>query len=203
MQRKKITRIAIAAVPFALIVALAAVGFCAEEGAGHADAAAHHAAQMKDFMWRWIDFAALAAILVWAIKKADVKGTLANRSATIRRQLEEAVAARELAEAKMNEYSDKLSKANKEIEEMSANMKREGELEKERIVAEAQASAARILEQAEAAANQEVQKARAELRAEAAKLAVELAEEKIKANIAKGDQDKLVGEYISKVVTLH
>ncbi|UFS72289.1 ATP synthase F0 subunit B [Geomonas sp. RF6] len=199
MQRKKITRIAVAAVPFALIVGLCAIGYCAEEGAHHVD----KAAQMKDFMWRCVDFAVLAGILVYAIKKADMKGTLAARRSTIERQLKEAVAARELAEAKFNEYSDKLARANKDIEEMSANMKREGELEKERIIAEAQTTAARILEQAEAAANQEVQKARAELRAEAAKLAVELAEQKIKANIAKGDQDKLVGDYISKVVTLH
>src|SRR4051794_31620045 len=181
MQRKKITRIAAAAVPFALILGLAALGFAAEEGAHHADEAVHHAAQMKDLMWRCIDFAVLVAILAWGIKKADLKGTLAVRRSTIERQLQEAVAAKELAEAKFKEYSDKLARANGEIEAMSLNMKREGELEKERIIAEAQTTAARILEQAETVANQEVLKARAELRAEAAKLAVELAEQKIKA----------------------
>ncbi|MBU5638478.1 ATP synthase F0 subunit B [Geomonas sp. Red69] len=187
------------------IIALASLGF-AEEAAEHAGAAhegGHQAAQMKDFMWRCIDFAALVAIAVWALKKADVKGTLAARRDGIEKTLKEAVAAKEAAEKKFAEYSQRLDQANQEIEVISANMKREGELEKERIIAEAKEAAARIKVQAEAAAAQEVLKAKDELRAEAARLAVELAEQKIKQNIAKGDQDKLVGDYISKVVTLH
>lgn len=189
----------------AIILGLAAMGF-AQEAAEHAGAAhegGHGAAQMKDFMWRCIDFAALVAIAVWGLKKADVKGTLAARRAGIEKTLQEAVAAKEAAEKKFTEYSQRLDQANKEIEVISANMKREGELEKERIIAEAKEAAARIKAQAEAAATQEVLKAKDELRAEAARLAVELAEQKIKQNIAKGDQDKLVGDYISKVVTLH
>lgn len=185
----------------ALILGLASIGFAQEaaEGGHHVDTGA----QMKDFMWRCIDFAALAAIAVWGLKKADVKGTLAARRTGIERTLQEAVAAKEAAEQKFAEYSQRLDQANKEIETISANMKREGELEKERIIAEANDAAARIKAQAEAAAAQEVLKAKGELRAEAARLAVELAEQKIVKNIAKGDQDKLVGEYISKVVTLH
>ena len=185
----------------AVILGLASIGFAQEaaEGAHHADTGA----QMKDFVWRCIDFAALVAIAVWGLKKADVKGTLAARRTGIERTLQEAVAAKEAAEKKFAEYSQRLDQANSEIETISANMKREGELEKERIIAEANDAAARIKAQAEAAAAQEVLKAKGELRAEAARLAVELAEQKIVKNIAKGDQDKLVGEYISKVVTLH
>lgn len=185
----------------ALVLGLAAMGFAQEaaEGGHHADTGA----QMKDFMWRCIDFAALVAIAVWALKKADVKGTLAARREGIEKTLKEAVEAKEAAEKKFAEYSTRLDEANKEIEVISANMKREGELEKERIIAEAKEAAARIKAQAETAAEQEVLKAKGELRAEAARLAVELAEQKIKQNIAKGDQDKLVGDYISKVVTLH
>lgn len=184
----------------ALILGLAAAGYASEEAAPEAG---HHAAQMKDFMWRCIDFAALVVILVWAIKKADVKGSLAARRTGIERTLKEAVAAKEAAEKKFQEYSQRLDQANQEIEVISANMKKEGELEKERIIAEAQAAADRIKAQAESAAAQEVLKAKEELKAEAAKLAVEIAEQKIVKNIAKGDQDKLVGDYISKVVTLH
>ena len=185
----------------ALVLGLAAMGFAQEaaEGGHHANSGA----QMKDFMWRCIDFAALVAIAVWGLKKADVKGTLAARREGIEKTLKEAVEAKEAAEKKFAEYSERLDSANKEIEVISANMKREGELEKERIIAEAKEAAARIKAQAETAAAQEVLKAKDELRAEAARLAVELAEQKIKQNIAKGDQDKLVGDYISKVVTLH
>jgi F-type H+-transporting ATPase subunit b len=187
-----------------IVLGLAAFGFAEEaKHAAGGHEGGHAAGQMKDFMWRCIDFAALVLIAVWAIKKADLKGTLAARSTGIKRTLEEAVAAKEAAERKFQEYNARMDQANKEIEQISANMKREGELEKERIIAEANLAAARIVAQAETAAEQEVLKAKNELRAEAAKLAVELAEQKIVKNIAKGDQDKLVGEYISKVVTLH
>jgi F-type H+-transporting ATPase subunit b len=199
---KRITVAAVSAFALSVVVlGLAAAGFAQEGGE-----AAHHvdtAAQMKDFMWRWIDFAALVVIIVWAVKKADVKGSLAARRTGIEKTLKEAVEAKEAAEKKFAEYSRRLEQANQEIEVISANMKKEGELEKERIIAEANDAAKRIKAQAEAAAEQEVLKARSELRAEAAKLAVEIAEQKITKNIAKGDQNKLVGEYISKVVTLH
>ena len=187
-----------------IVLGLAAFGFAEEaQHAAGGHEGGHAAAQMKDFMWRCLDFAALAAIAIWAIKKADVKGTLAARRTGIERTLKEAVEAKEAAEKKFQEYSVRLDQANKEIETISANMKREGELEKERIIAEANIAAARIVAQAESAAAQEVLKAKGELRAEAAKLAVEIAEQKIIKNIAKGDQDKLVGDYISKVVSLH
>jgi F-type H+-transporting ATPase subunit b len=196
----RLTAAAVSTLTLAVIVlGLAAAGFAAEEGAHHVDSGA----QMKDFMWRCLDFAVLAAIAFWAIKKADVKGTLAARRSGIESALKEAIEAKEQAERKFQEYTVRLDQANKEIEGISANMKREGELEKERIIAEAHLAAARIQAQAESAAAQEVLKAKSELRAEAARLAVEIAEQKIVKNITKGDQDKLVGEYISKVVTLH
>ena len=184
-----------------VLAGLAAVGYASEGGEG-----AHHvdtAKQMKDFAWRCLDFAALAAIAVWAIKKANVKGMLAERQAAIEKMLREAVEAREQAEKKFREYSDKLEKANKEIDEISAAMKQEGKIGKARIIAEATSAAEKIRVQAQRAADHEVLKARAELREEAARLAVELAEKKIRENIEKHDQDKLVGDYISKVVTLH
>ena len=203
MQKNRTSRVTAAAVSLLslciMVLGLAAVGFAAEEGAHHVDTGA----QMKDFAWRCLDFAVLAAIAFWALKKADVKGSLAARRTGIERTLKEAVEAKEQAEKKFQEYSVRLDQANKEIEGISLNMKREGELEKERIIAEAHLAAERIKVQAESAAAQEVLKAKSELRAEAARLAVEIAEQKIVKNITKGDQDKLVGDYISKVVTLH
>ena len=124
----------------AVVLGLSSVGFAAEEAA--------HGAVMKDFAWRCFDFAALAAIAIWAIKKADVKGILAARRTGIEAALKEAVEAKEQAEKKFKEYTERLEQANKEIEGISANMKREGELEKERIIAEAKLAAARIQAQA-------------------------------------------------------
>ena len=187
-----------------LLAGLVVAGYCSEAGEGaHAAHADHAAMQMKDFGWRVLNFALLAAIVIWIMKKANVKALLADRRSGIEKALREAVQAREAAEKKYAEYSDKLSKATKEIDEIYASIKKEGEMEKERIIAEAIVSAEKIREQAEQAAAREVLKARAELRAEAARLAVQLAEQNLREKVGSDDQNRLVGEYLTKVVELH
>lgn len=192
-------KIALSALPVAALILLAVCSFASEggEGAHHAD---HAAAQMKDFGWRAFDFAVLIAILVWAMKKANVKGSLADRQAQIEKSLEDAQAAKTAAEAKLAEYSGKLDRATKEIDEIHAAIVREGEQEKERIIAEARKAAEKIALQAAQSAEQETVKARAELRAEAARLAVEIATGKLTGAIQKADHDRFVGEYLDKVV---
>ena len=184
-----------------VLLVIAATGFAAEGGEG-----AHHvdtAKQMKDFGWRVLDFAVLFAIVIWGLKKANVKGSLADRQVAIDKALKEAAEAKAAADSKFSEYSDKLAAANKEVDQIYAAIRSEGEAEKARIIAEAKAAAVKIREQAEQAASQEVFKAKSELRAEAVRLAVELAGQNIKQNIRKDDQDRLVGEYLTKVVELH
>jgi F-type H+-transporting ATPase subunit b len=185
----------------AIIVLAASAGFANEggEAAHHAD---HAAAQMKDLGWRVFDFAVLVAILVWALKKANVKGSLSDRQTQIEKSLKDAQDAKAAAEAKLAEYSGKLDRATKEIDEIHAAIVREGEQEKERIIAEAKKAAEKIIAQAAVSAEQEVVKARAELRAEASRLAVEIATGKLTGAIQKADHDRFVGEYLDKVVQI-
>lgn len=157
---------------------------------------------MKDFGWRVLNFAVLVGILVWALKKANVKGSLNDRQAQIEKDLKDARAAREAAEAKLAEYSGKLDQASKEIDELHAAIVREGEQEKARIIAEARSAAEKIVAQAALSAEQETLKARNELRAEAARLAVEIASGKLAGAIQKNDHDRFVGEYLDKVVQI-
>lgn len=200
-QKRWSTSVIITAAVCLLLTGLAVAGFASEGGEG-----AHHvdtAKQMKDFGWRVLDFACLFALIVWALKKADAKGSLAQRQAGIDKALKEADEAKLAAERKFAEYSAKLAAANKEIDEIYAAIRTEGEAEKARILAEARVTAEKIREQAKQTAGQEVLKARTELRKEAARLAVEIAEQNIKEKIRKDDQDRLVGEYLTKVVELH
>jgi F-type H+-transporting ATPase subunit b len=157
---------------------------------------------MKDFIWRVINFAVLVGILWFALKKADVKGSLAARQVEIEKSLKDAETRRDAAEAKLREYSGKLDQASKEIEELHAAIICEGEQEKGRIVAEAKIAAEKIIAQAALSAEQETLKARSELRAEAARLSVEIATGKLTASIQKADHDRFVGEYLDKVVQI-
>jgi len=177
------------------ILLVAAVAGAAGGGEHHVD----NAAQLKDLGWRVLNFAVLLGIVLWALKKANVKGSLADRQAQIEKNLTEAREAREAAEAKLKEYVGKLEKANQEVDELRSAMLKEAEAEKQRIIAEAQISAAKVAAQAVQAADQEVLKARTELRAEAAKLAVELAAGKLTGSVVQADHDRLVQDYLGKV----
>jgi F-type H+-transporting ATPase subunit b len=193
-------KIAFSLAGITLIILAASAGFANEggEGAHHVDSAA----QMKDFGWRVFNFAVLIAIIVWALKKANVKGALAERQSQIEKSLKEAQEGKAAAEAKLAEYSTKLDQASREIDERHAAIVREGEQEKERIIAEAKKAAEKIAAQAAQSAEQETLKARAELRAEASRLAVEIATGKLTGAIQKADHDRFVGEYLDKVVQI-
>jgi len=194
---------AIAGVQLLLLVALVSFGF-ASGGEGGAQGGGHGgAAQWKDFMWRCIDFAALVLILVWAVKKADMKKALADRQAGIDKALREADELKAAAEKKFAEYTAKLAQANKEAEELQKVIREDGLAEKARIVAEAKIAAEKIKEQAKVMADQEIVRAKTELREEASRLAVQLAEQTLKSAMKPDDQDRLVGEYLTKVVELH
>ena len=181
------------------VLSTAAVVYASGGEGGHGGGHGVSPAQLKDFGWRILNFAVLAAILIWAIKKANVKGSLAERQAQIEKNLSEAREAREAAEAKLAEYTDKLAKANMEVETLRISMMKDAEAEKQRIVAEAKLAAQKLVEQAAQAADQEVLKARNELRAEAARLAVEMAAGRVAGAVQKADHDRFVDEYLGKV----
>jgi len=166
---------------------------------------AHHAASgvlLKDFLYRLLDFAIMAAILVYFLAKPLKKG-LAGRREDIEQSLAEAKRAKEEAEAKFAEYDRKLTQATEEIAEISAAIRREGELEKQKIIENAKQMAIKIEQDAEKAAELEVAKARAELQSEAVKLAVGIAEDLLKKNFTKDDDTRLIDEYMQKVGELH
>lgn len=178
-----------------LVLAVSVLSASAAFASGHADSGA----VMKDFIWRVINFAVLIAIVVWGLKKANLKGSLADRQVNIEKNLNEARAARDAAEAKLREYTDKIDKANLEIEQLRAGMMQDAELEKQRIIKEANEAALKIANQASQSAEQEVIKARVVLQAEAARLAVELASGKLSAAVQKADHDRFVQDYLGKV----
>jgi F-type H+-transporting ATPase subunit b len=157
---------------------------------------------LKDFIWRCINFAVMAGLIGYFVSK-PIRNALQSRRAEIEKTLADAAAARDAAEAKAREYQEKLAKASAEIETIYAAIRREGELERDKILASAKEMAAKIEQEADAKAAGAVARARLELRAEAARLAVELAEELLAKNVTAADQKRLVDEYMQKVGELH
>jgi len=187
----------VVAISLALLVVLtASVAFAS--GGGHADSGV----LFKDFLWRCLNFAVTVGILVYFVSK-PLKNALKGRTESIAKQLEEAKQARDDAEAKFSEYDEKLNKAEAEIEQIADELKKEGEIERDKIIASAKEQAEKIKLEAERSAAFEVARARTELQREAARLAVELAEGLLKKNVTDKDQNNMVDEYMKKVGELH
>lgn len=181
-----------------LLIALALPALALAASDAHADSGAI----LKDFIWRCVNFAVMAGLLAYFVSK-PIRNGLQNRRAEIEKTLADAASARDAAEAKAREYQEKLAKASAEIESIYAAIRREGELERDKILASARDMAAKIEQEADAKAASAVARARTELRAEAARLAVELAEELLAKSVTAADQKRLIDEYMQKVGELH
>jgi len=177
---------------------LAPVAAFAAGGGGHADSGA----VLKDFIYRCFNFALMAGLLAYFVTKPIRKG-LKGRTAEIEKTLADAEAAKAAAEAKHKEYSEKLAKATEEIAGITEAIRREGELERDKIIAAAKDMADKIEQEADNKAAGVVAKARIELREEASRLAVELAEDMLKKQVSADDQKRLVEEYMQKMGELH
>lgn len=181
-----------------LLLLLPVAALAAGGGGEHADSGVI----LKDFLYRCFNFALMVGLLVYFVRK-PIRNGLRNRREEIETMLADAQAAKEAAEAKYREYSEKLEKATEEIEGISAAIRREGELERDKILAHARDMSEKILQEADARAANAVARAKGELRAEAAQLAVDLAEEYLKKEFSATDQKRLVEEYMQKVGELH
>ncbi|PLY04652.1 MAG: ATPase [Desulfuromonas sp.] len=182
-----------------LVTALCGVAFASGGGAEHH---VDSGVLLKDFLYRVLNFAIVVAILVYFLRK-PLKNGLVGRREEIAKALAEAKKAKEEAEAKFAEYDRKLQQATNEIAEIEAAIRKEGELEKEKIIASAKAMAVQIEADAGKAAELEVAKAKAQLQREAVQLAVSVAEELLKKNFTKEDDSRLIDEYMQKVGELH
>jgi F-type H+-transporting ATPase subunit b len=167
-------------------------------GGGHADSSVI----IKDFAYRCFNFALMVGLLAYFVTKPIRKG-LKGRTEEIEKSLADAQVSKEAAEAKHLEYSEKLAKATDEIAGITDAIRREGELERDKIIAAAKDMAVKIEQEAENKASGVVAKARIELREEAARLAVELAEDMLRKQVSADDQKRLVDEYMQKVGELH
>ena len=149
-------------------------------------------------IWKVINFVVFVVVfyLVWT---KVVKGLLTGRGTDIKNALAEAALMKENAEAKEKEYNEKLSLLDAKIKEIHADLKKDGEAEKGRILKEAEVAAQRIKEQAKQLVDLEMDRARAELRKEVSILSIEMAEEILKKELTTKDQERLVKESLEKI----
>jgi len=170
---------------------LPALGYAAEgeHGGGHGSVGG---------TWKIINFVILA-IGVYLVWTKAISKLLDKRSAEIKKAIDDATEARQIADKKAAEYKQKLALLEKRVSEMHAELAAEGEAEKKRIIEEAGKASEQVRVQARVAAEQELKKARLEIRAEVAELSVKLAEEILKKELKPEDQSRLVKGYLNNL----
>ncbi len=180
-----------AAVLFALVAAEAAWASSGGEEGGHVS--------IKTLLWPVVNFVILVAIL-YKLAWQKMKNFFAGRRDGIKTALEEAVAAKEEAEKKFKEYSDRLAKATDEIAGISDMIKAQGQVEKDKIIESAKVTAAKMKEDAQARMEQELKTASNRLRAEAAELSVKMAEDVLKKTVKEKDHETMVKDFLNRMV---
>lgn len=167
------------------------------EAAAHGDD--HEAAQLKDLLYRFINFALLVIILVVVLRKAAVKDFFSNRAAEIKRRLEDLRNDRDAAERRYRELEEKLKDFEARKQEIIEQYKAEGAEEKEKIIQEARERAKQMLAQADVTIQREMQGAIERLKQEVVEAAAQKAQEIISRDISDSDQERLVNEFIERV----
>jgi F-type H+-transporting ATPase subunit b len=152
-----------------------------------------------DLLYRTMNFALLAGILIFVLRKPLPKA-LASRRQGIKDQLDDLERQKREAERQLAEYKEKFARLDEEVEKIVAEYIRDGEAAKANIIEEAKAAAEKLQEQAKKNIAHEFQKAKQQLKAEMAEQAVAMAEELIKKDIKPKDQERLIDEYLTKVV---
>jgi F-type H+-transporting ATPase subunit b len=157
--------------------------------------------KIENLAWRIANFFIVIIILHIAVSKKAID-FFSNRKTAIRESLEDATKAKEEAEKRYAEVTDKLAKAKKEISDIYKSFREEGEKGRDILIEKAKIEAEKIHLQAETTADQEIRKARMALRSEAVDLAAEMAEKILKKNMTKKDLKRITGEYIKKTSEL-
>lgn len=140
------------------------------------------------------------AIGLFLLMRKPVSQALNSRISGIKEQLSELEEKKQAAEKQLAEYTEKFSSLEQETEKLIEDYIRQGNAAKARIINEAKKSAEKLEEQARRNIDHEFKQAKLELQQEILEKALEKSEKILKDKITAKDEEKLVDEYLDKVV---
>ena len=174
-----------------VLLLLLAVPVLAQEGE------ASPADSPTGWVFRWINFAIVAVVIIYAFRKASP--AFRHHADEISERIAEGTRAREAAEKQRREVQAKLAGIEQEVARMRVEAKQGAEAEAERLRALARTEAETI----ERAAQQEIaareRAARLELKALAARLAIERAEATLRQAMTPESEAMLFGTFVREL----
>jgi F-type H+-transporting ATPase subunit b len=146
--------------------------------------------------WKWANFAILAGGLGYLIAK-KAPAFFQSRTQTIQKDILEARAMREQAEAKAAGIQRRLDSLSSEIDDLRRSGREELAAEEARLRAETVESIRKIKARAEQEFAAAVKTASQELKSHSAELAIELARQKIRSRMTAQVDDSLVRSFVA------
>ena len=184
-----------------VLIGVLAVFLCLSFGTAMAASGGDSGAKgwVKTDWFRVMNFVVLAGALFFVLRK-PVSKALSSRIKDIQEQLESLEAQRAEAEKQLAQYNEKLSRIESEAAKIVDAYIKQGNQAKAKILKEAEQTAEKLQAQARRNIEHEFDKAKQKLQQEVVESSLQKAEERLKKEITAQDQDKLIDEYINKVV---
>ena len=174
------------------VTLFASAAFAAGGGGGD-----HHGIPWKHFAGSVVNFVIFLGIL-YKFAWPKVQEFFKTRREELLADRAEATRLREEAQAKLDEYNDKLAALEDERQELLDEYHKQGQREKERVVEEAKRQVEKMRADAEVVISQEVKRAIASIEAKAVEQAVSMAQNMATERLtARTSQDALVDDYLS------
>jgi len=171
---------------------IAAVSLRAAEEGGNA------ATERATEIFKWINFAIVAGVIVWVFGKL-LPPVFRKKAEAISSAITNATNAKGAADAQLREAETKLANLQKEVAELRAFAKRESAAEVERLRAATETDAQKIAAAAKAEIEAAERAARLELKALAANLAVDGAETLLAKQLTPNAQESLISDFVKSL----
>ena len=173
----------------------------ASEAGGHGHGGIDPA-KLPDLLWRTVNFVIFAGIL-YKLAAKPIKTFFAGRKTEISTELQDLETEKIKVQRALKEAKAQLAAVAAERDGIMQQYIAEGEAEKAKIIEKAEQTAQRLKDMAVMTIEGETKKAAAELKREIVETAVKLSEQIIKEKIVPEDQQRLVDDYLAKVVEAH
>lgn len=150
-----------------------------------------------DMFFQLIVFIVLLALLkkfAWG----PLMGILKQREEHIANEINAAEESRLEAKKVLEEQRNLLKEARNEAQSLIENARKQGDIQREEIIATARGEAERLKEAAKVEIEQQKEKAVGAIREQVAHLSVLIASKVIEKNLSAEDQDKLINDYIKE-----
>jgi F-type H+-transporting ATPase subunit b len=149
-------------------------------------------------IFKWINFAIVAGVIVWVFGK-KLPSVFRARAEAISSAITSATSAKAAADAQLREAETRLANLQKEVAELRAVAEKEATAEVDRLRAATQSDAQKIAAAAKAEIEAAERAARLQLKALAANLAVDGAESLLAKQLTPKAQESLISNFVKSL----